>query len=125
MSAYRMHSPIIGRIVDTEICVPFVTASLRICLPGLYIFCSAIRRVCESKRCHFRLDYLQQAEYGWGLRIHTVQKAILGFKDMDDAMDEGEEKTHYVYVCVKGKTDGEMKIDVGAPHDGEEDAADE
>mmetsp|Transcript_121930 Transcript_121930/g.352132 ORF Transcript_121930/g.352132 Transcript_121930/m.352132 type:complete len:210 (+) Transcript_121930:41-670(+) len=49
----------------------------------------------------YRLTYLQRPEFGWNVKIYTVQKPMMG---MTASMSADEkENVHYIYVCIKGE----------------------
>jgi len=52
----------------------------------------------------YRLTYLQRQEFGWNVKVLTVQKPMMGMT----ASLAGEEKDnlHYVYICTKGDATG-------------------
>merc|ERR1711957_210055 len=47
----------------------------------------------------YRLTYLQRNEYGWNVKIYTVQKPMMG---MTSSLSDQNDNVHYLYVCVKG-----------------------
>jgi len=50
----------------------------------------------------YRLTYLQRPEFGWTVKIYTVQKPMMG---MTSSMaTDDKENVHYIYVCVKGES---------------------
>lgn len=53
----------------------------------------------------YRLTYLQRPEFGWNVKIFTVQKPMMGMTASLSADDK--DNVHYIYVCTKGeaKTD--------------------
>merc|ERR1712118_37277 len=52
----------------------------------------------------YRLTYLQRPEFGWSVKVHTVQKPMMGMT-VSLASDD-KDNVHYIYVCMKGeKTD--------------------
>ena len=53
----------------------------------------------------YRLTYLQRPEFGWNVKIATVQKPMMGMTASLSAYDE--DNVHYIYVCVKGVTAGD------------------
>merc|ERR1712146_94246 len=54
----------------------------------------------------YRLTYLQRPEFGWNVKIYTVQKPMMGMTASLSTDDK--DNVHYVYVCVKGETAGTM-----------------
>eukprot|EP00928_Gymnodinium_smaydae_P072785 TRINITY_DN56083_c0_g1_i1.p1 TRINITY_DN56083_c0_g1~~TRINITY_DN56083_c0_g1_i1.p1 ORF type:complete len:208 (+),score=50.63 TRINITY_DN56083_c0_g1_i1:94-717(+) len=48
----------------------------------------------------YRLTYLQRPEFGWTVKIFTVQKPMMGMTA--SLSTEDKDNVHYVYVCVKG-----------------------
>merc|ERR1712187_596563 len=55
----------------------------------------------------YRLTYLQRQEFGWNVKIYTVQKPMMGMTASLSADDK--DNVHYIYVCVKGEPAGEGK----------------
>jgi len=55
----------------------------------------------------YRLTYLQRPEFGWNVKIHTVQKPMMGMTASLSADDK--DNVHYIYVCVKGEPAGDGK----------------
>merc|ERR1712093_206756 len=49
----------------------------------------------------YRLTYLQRAEFGWNVKIHTVQKPMMGMTA--GLSTEDKDNVHYIYVCTKGE----------------------
>mmetsp|Transcript_50481 Transcript_50481/g.99718 ORF Transcript_50481/g.99718 Transcript_50481/m.99718 type:complete len:212 (+) Transcript_50481:89-724(+) len=49
----------------------------------------------------YRLTYLQRPEFGWNVKIYTVQKPMMGMSSSLSADDK--DNVHYIYVCVKGE----------------------
>merc|ERR1712194_51909 len=48
----------------------------------------------------YRLTYLQRPEFGWEVRVHTVEKPRMGMSGPQLASEE-RDNLHYVYVCIK------------------------
>lgn len=48
----------------------------------------------------YRLTYMQRPEFGWDVRVHTVQKPRMGMTGTAIAAEE-KDNVHYIYVCVK------------------------
>jgi len=50
----------------------------------------------------YRLTYMQRPEFGWEVRVYTVEKPRMG---MSGTVVNSEEKdnVHYIYVCIKGE----------------------
>merc|ERR1712176_1169838 len=48
----------------------------------------------------YRLTYLQRPEFGWNVKIFTVQKPMMGMTASLSADDK--DNVHYIYVCTKG-----------------------
>ena len=48
----------------------------------------------------YRLTYLQRPEFGWTVKVHTVQKPMMGMSSSLSTDDK--ENVHYIYVCIKG-----------------------
>merc|ERR1719454_1437872 len=48
----------------------------------------------------YRLTYLQRPEFGWNVKIFTVQKPMMGMTASLSTDDK--DNVHYVYVCMKG-----------------------
>merc|ERR1712187_495292 len=55
----------------------------------------------------YRLTYLQRPEFGWNVKIYTVQKPMMGMSASLSTDDK--DNVHYIYVCVKGEPAGEGK----------------
>merc|ERR1712078_77009 len=49
----------------------------------------------------YRLTYLQRPEFGWNVKVHTVQKPMMGMT-VSLASDD-KDNVHYIYVCMKGE----------------------
>eukprot|EP00928_Gymnodinium_smaydae_P079287 TRINITY_DN63255_c0_g1_i1.p1 TRINITY_DN63255_c0_g1~~TRINITY_DN63255_c0_g1_i1.p1 ORF type:complete len:227 (+),score=45.52 TRINITY_DN63255_c0_g1_i1:57-683(+) len=49
----------------------------------------------------YRLTYLQRPEFGWTVKIFTVQKPMMGMTA--SLSTEDKDNVHYIYVCVKGE----------------------
>merc|ERR1712107_559004 len=49
----------------------------------------------------YRLTYLQRPEFGWNVKIYTVQKPMMGMTASLSADDK--DNVHYIYICVKGE----------------------
>merc|ERR1719324_143652 len=49
----------------------------------------------------YRLTYLQRPDYGWTVKIFTVQKPMMGMTASLSSDDK--DNVHYVYVCIKGE----------------------
>jgi SAM-dependent methyltransferase len=49
----------------------------------------------------YRLTYLQRPEFGWSVKVHTVQKPMMGMT-VSLASDD-KDNVHYIYVCMKGE----------------------
>merc|ERR1719198_2337660 len=49
----------------------------------------------------YRLTYLQRPEFGWNVKIFTVQKPMMGMTASLSSDDK--DNVHYIYVCVKGE----------------------
>merc|ERR1711982_52509 len=49
----------------------------------------------------YRLTYLQRPEFGWSVKIFTVQKPMMGMTASLSSDDK--DNVHYVFVCVKGE----------------------
>lgn len=49
----------------------------------------------------YRLTYLQRQEFGWNVKIFTVQKPMMGMTASLSSDDKGND--HYIYACVKGE----------------------
>eukprot|EP00929_Paragymnodinium_shiwhaense_P036350 TRINITY_DN19493_c0_g1_i1.p1 TRINITY_DN19493_c0_g1~~TRINITY_DN19493_c0_g1_i1.p1 ORF type:complete len:235 (-),score=56.06 TRINITY_DN19493_c0_g1_i1:343-969(-) len=49
----------------------------------------------------YRLTYLQRPEFGWNVKIYTVQKPMLGMT-ANLSTDDNKDNVHYIYVCAKG-----------------------
>merc|ERR1712146_805953 len=49
----------------------------------------------------YRLTYLQRPEFGWSVKVHTVQKPMMGMT-VSLASDD-KDNVHYIYVCLKGE----------------------
>mmetsp|Transcript_115217 Transcript_115217/g.223910 ORF Transcript_115217/g.223910 Transcript_115217/m.223910 type:complete len:211 (+) Transcript_115217:65-697(+) len=49
----------------------------------------------------YRLTYLQRPEFGWTVKIFTVQKPMMGMTASLSSDDK--DNVHYVYVCQKGE----------------------
>eukprot|EP00812_Abedinium_dasypus_P011741 NODE_5285_length_595_cov_357.246296.p3 GENE.NODE_5285_length_595_cov_357.246296~~NODE_5285_length_595_cov_357.246296.p3 ORF type:complete len:98 (-),score=19.11 NODE_5285_length_595_cov_357.246296:73-366(-) len=49
----------------------------------------------------YRLTYLQRVEFGWNVKIYTVQKPMMGMTASLSSDDK--DNVHYIYVCVKGE----------------------
>lgn len=53
----------------------------------------------------YRLTYLQRPEFGWEVRVHTVEKPRMGMSGT--AMNaEEKDNVHYIYVCIKSEGAG-------------------
>jgi len=50
----------------------------------------------------YRLTYLQRPEFGWNVKIYTVQKPMLGIT-ASLSTDDNKDNVHYIYVCQKGE----------------------
>uniref|UniRef100_A0A7S1B136 Methyltransferase type 11 domain-containing protein n=1 Tax=Noctiluca scintillans TaxID=2966 RepID=A0A7S1B136_NOCSC len=48
----------------------------------------------------YRMTYLQRPEFGWTVKIFTVQKPMMGMTASLSSDDK--DNVHYIYVCVKG-----------------------
>merc|ERR1711881_485963 len=51
----------------------------------------------------YRLTYLQRPEFGWNVKIHTVQKPMMGMTASSAGGGEMD-NVHYCYICVKGES---------------------
>merc|ERR1711862_753416 len=49
----------------------------------------------------YRLTYLQRPEFGWNVKILTVQKPMMGMTASLSSDDK--DNVHYIYVCQKGE----------------------
>jgi len=49
----------------------------------------------------YRLTYLQRPEFGWSVKIHTVQKPMMGMTA--SLASDDKDNVHYIYVCTKGE----------------------
>jgi ubiquinone/menaquinone biosynthesis C-methylase UbiE len=49
----------------------------------------------------YRLTYLQRPEFGWNVKIHTVQKPMMGMTA--SLASDDKDNVHYIYVCTKGE----------------------
>jgi ubiquinone/menaquinone biosynthesis C-methylase UbiE len=54
----------------------------------------------------YRLTYLQRAEFGWEVRVHTVEKPRMGMSGTQLASEE-KDNVHYIYVCIKTQALGD------------------
>jgi len=61
----------------------------------------------------YRLTYLQRQDYGWSVKISTVQKPMMGLTASTLTADE-KDNVHYIYVCTKG-IDGGAEIKTAGP----------
>merc|ERR1712232_74757 len=49
----------------------------------------------------YRLTYLQRPEFGWNVKIYTVQKPMMGMTA--GLSTEDKDNLHFIYICVKGE----------------------
>jgi len=49
----------------------------------------------------YRLTYLQKPEFGWNVKIFTVQKPMMGMTASLSSDDK--DNVHFIYVCEKGE----------------------
>eukprot|EP00741_Cyanophora_paradoxa_P015877 tig00020909_g15328.t1 len=47
-----------------------------------------------------RLCYLENREFGWGIKVHTIAKNLPKYTTID-ADDEESSNVHYIYACTK------------------------
>lgn len=55
----------------------------------------------------YRLTYMQRPEFGWEVRVHTVEKPRMGMSGSALNVEE-KDNVHYIYVCVKTAGLGDM-----------------
>lgn len=49
----------------------------------------------------YRLTYLQRPEFGWNVKIFTVQKPMMGMTA--SLASDDKDNVHYIYICTKGE----------------------
>lgn len=54
----------------------------------------------------YRLTYMQRPEFGWEVRVHTVEKPRMGMSGAAMIVED-KDNVHYIYVCVKTAAIGE------------------
>jgi len=59
----------------------------------------------------YRLTYLQRPEFGWNVKIFTVQKPMMGMTA--SLASDDKDNVHYIYICTKGEAP--TKDDGGHP----------
>lgn len=54
----------------------------------------------------YRLTYMQRPEFGWEVRVHTVEKPRMGMSGAAMIVED-KDNVHYIYVCIKAAAVGE------------------